>query len=468
MYKIVVSITQTRVRAARTSVLCGICCIPFIVSGAFNTGESANFRQELIESSTALQSIQEKVEQQVHEGQFTEANQQILHFFPEATRTRAQTLALGNMFYRMDAKLSYAMHKQVAQQLPHEPLVMLEWAMEQHRAGEYAGALNAYDEYSKAVPEFAPVHGLAADCLIRLGKTREASERWQQSEKATEGSLENLESMVCEVYRDPSLEQRRSNLCSKARERNVDAAVQLIWVDGKYERDWWNSGANRANLQYDISLLRKLPANPRIKAALCAADCLLKGDATAREIRAILDRDGYVVDRNKTLPSDATTLSLMLGSAIEADAMTAQQARQQFGEALRAKSRTSKDPDLFNVIAFLYVGEKETAEIEQQAWKATKDPRFASGYLVEQLKQKSLRPDDPVLAEALISSPEDCWILAAALAVNDAPRQDLLVQAIKAEYRHFSSAGGLMPRPSARRLQMYFTQLQRVLGNRAN
>jgi predicted RNA polymerase sigma factor len=83
-------------------------------------------------------------------------------------------------------------------------LVLLEWAMEQHRAGEHAGALAAYDAYSKQHRQYAPVHGLAADCLIRLGRTREAASRWKESENATEGTLVKLESLVCEIYKDPS------------------------------------------------------------------------------------------------------------------------------------------------------------------------------------------------------------------------------------------------------------------------
>jgi hypothetical protein len=95
----------------------------------------------------------------------------------------------------------------------------------------------------------------------------------------------------------------------------------------------------------------------------------------------------------------------------------------------------------------------------------TNDVRFAAGYLYERLKQKTLTANDPLLIKALQQFPEDSWVLAAAIAVNNPPREELLVQAIKAEYRHFSSAPGLAIRPSARPLRNYFAQLAQVLDN---
>jgi hypothetical protein len=194
----------------------------------------------------------------------------------------------------------------------------------------------------------------------------------------------------------------------------------------------------------------------------------MKPEPKAQDIRTILNRDGYLIDAMKTVPPDATMLSLLLGVAVDAEVLTAEQAQEQFGDALRASAKTSKDPNLFNVIAYLYVDTKETVQIEEQAWNATKDVRFATGYLFERLKQKSLRSDDPLMAQALKQFPEDSWVMAAAVTVKDAPGEELLVQAIKAEYRHFSPGGLIIPRPSAKALRRYFAQLNRVLGNRAN
>src|SRR6185295_11741135 len=129
-------------------------------------------------------------------GNVDEALQRILDTFPEKTRTPAQSLVLGNILYKEEPKLAYTLHKAAATAVPNEPHAQLEWAMEQHRAKEYAGALASYDTYLKAMPDHAPVWGVAAECLIRLGKTKEAVEYWMHSEMVQSGSIEDFETFV--------------------------------------------------------------------------------------------------------------------------------------------------------------------------------------------------------------------------------------------------------------------------------
>lgn len=172
---------------------------------------AADFDQALREASAKVMELQPQLEQMATEGRIKEGNEQLLAVFPQAKRSAVQALVLGNVLYGMDAKLSYALYQEAALKEPHEQRVLLEWAMEQHRAGEMAAALAAYDEYAERDPEFAPAHGLAADCLIRLNRVAEAKARWRRSEDARRGSLETFETLVCEVYKDPSLHQKCSN-----------------------------------------------------------------------------------------------------------------------------------------------------------------------------------------------------------------------------------------------------------------
>jgi len=397
----------------------------------------------------------------MNEGNFEKANQRLLALFPRDGRTPAQALALGNMLYTIDAKLSYALHKEAADRLGNEPLVQLEWAMEQHRAAEYAGALAAYEVYSKANPDFAPAHGLMADCLIHLGRPREAVARWQQSERARSGSLERFESLVCAIYKHPGQEERRAVLCGKAL-NDPNAAVELVVSDLDFEHDWWNRGPHRHHLSYDITLLRKFPVSLRLNAARCAAECALQEEPTAESTRRILMRQGFLIDSNATLPPDGALLAAMLNVAINVEVFTREKAREQFGARLREMAKNSKDASLHNVVAFLYEGTEVIAAVERDACDKTDDARFAAGYLAELMAQKSLKPGDPVLERALREFPENSFVVGIALSLKDTPDEKLLIQAIKAEYRHFSIAG-LIPRPSARPLRTYFQTLAKTM-----
>ncbi|MDB6053444.1 MAG: hypothetical protein JWN25_967 [Verrucomicrobiales bacterium] len=433
----------------------------FVVLGCLGVS-AADLESDVRAASEKANSITAVLERLAEDGEVSKANDRLLALFPEATRTPAETLMLGNMLYNLDSKLSYALHKEAFGKLPHEPLVLMEWAMEQQRAGEYNGALQAYNEYSRTYPEYAPVHGLAADCLIRLGKTKEAVARWKQSENASLGTLVELESLVCAVYFVPGQAQRRATLRAAAQKGDVDAAVRLIALDGRFERDWWNNGPQRSYLARDLAVLRKMPPSPRIKAALCVGDCLLPEQPTKTALLQILVRHGFLVDPDKTLPADGALASLLLGVAMDSKVMGRAQAREEFGAKLLASGKASKDAELLNIAANLNSGTAAMEEIEKQAWELTGDRRFAAGYLIELLANKKLKPNDPLLDKAMKQFPEDATILYVAIQSNPSPSQELLVSGIKAEYRHFSASTGLLSRPGAQTLRSYFKRLEKL------
>jgi tetratricopeptide (TPR) repeat protein len=428
---------------------------------AAGTLGAEDFEEQLKAASAAVEPRLDGLEQRLMDGEFTAANEQLLAVFPKETRTPAQCMLLGNMLYGMDAKLSYALHHEAATKLPDEPDVLLEWAMEQHRAGEFEGALAAYDAFSRSSPDYAPVHGLAADCLVRLGRAKDAAERWRLSERARSGSLENFETLVCEIYKDPTLIQRRADLVAKARKGDVDAATRLIALDGKYERDWWNDGPERGYLKRDLALLDTLPADPRLRPARCVIDLLLPEEAKAEETRATLLRHGYLLDAARTVPEDPALLSLMLGTAISSGALGEDEARQELGGKLLSAAKDSRDAALWNAVAFLYSGKPASGDIEKRGWEATGDARFAAGYLAYLAGKDALAPADPIMAKALAQFPEDSRVVSLAMGATPRPDEADLVRAIKAEYRHFSPSG-LVARASAKPLRRYFQQLGEI------
>src|SRR5262249_9540470 len=149
-------------------------------------------------------------------GELEQANAKILEVFPAATRTPAETLMLGNVLFRQDPKASYELHKRAAAELPDERMAQLEWGMQQHRAKEYAGAAASYAQVVKDNRDFAPVYGLMAECLLRLGKTGEAVEAFKQSELSQGDSIEQFESWVCDVNSTTFPHRKRQQWFAKA------------------------------------------------------------------------------------------------------------------------------------------------------------------------------------------------------------------------------------------------------------
>lgn len=433
----------------------------------FSLRARADLQSEMVESAGKLQPILQNSAAQLAEGKVEEIDQQILATFPEKSRTPAQALILGNVLYKQDPRISYALHKQAAEKLPDEPMAQLEWAMEQHRAGEYAGAIESYEKFLKVQPQFAPALGMVAECYIRTGKIREAADAWMRSESGN-GSIEELESWVCEVHTHAQPDQERAGYYTKAQADDIAAAEKLVALDCNFPVDWWNDGPRREYLSKDLEVLKaaKFKDSSRLAAVICAARCgelIVDEGGNAKEL---LRSGGFFFDDHATLPDNGKLLSTMLAAALSGNAITKEQARDQFGQRILDKAKATGDPDLFNAAANLYVGTDRLAEIDQLGWDATGQARFAASLLVGLMAHDKLKLDDPRLIKASAQFPENSEIAKIVVALTHQegkPMEPVLVNAIKAEYSHFSASGMLNTRPRADSLRGYFAELSKVM-----
>jgi tetratricopeptide (TPR) repeat protein len=423
-----------------------------------------DFTTEMKEANQKLAPALESAQKLVAEGKLDEANDGLLATFPQATRTPVQALLLGNHIWANDPKVSYPLHKLAVEKLPDQPDAQLEWALEQHRAGEYAGAAQAYSKYSSAVPGYAIAWGLAADCLVRLGQDRDAVKAWKSSEDAQKGSLEGFESMVCEIHRESVPLRMRADYLKAIGKGDPDAAVALIALDALYPGDWWNTRANQEFLERDLVAVRTVKfADPRrLDAIECAAAC---GPAQSGETKAVqdaLEKYRFLMNADASLPSDSALAAIIIDHAVESKALG--QSRQKVADKVLSVARSTKNADLWNGALYLLESGDQLA-LEKEAWEATSDVRFALGYLSLTSKAGTLLPNDKVLLSARLLFPENGDVQRK---VYDLAKQagkvtpGLLLQAIKAEYHHFSSTG-IVSRPRAAMLRIYFKELAGLL-----
>ncbi len=438
-----------------------------IAETAAHGPRSEPFDAEVAAAGKELAAVLHQAEAKVIDGDVDAANDLLAEHFPEATRTDAQRFVLANLTFGLDPERSYALHKRVATTRPDDPSVQLEWAMEQHRAKQYAGALAAYRRHLQVQPENALAYGLAAECAIRLGDPRQAAVLWLKSERAKQGTLESLESFVCEINGGFHPDLARQGLLRKVRARNETAASELLLLDSNWRKDWWNAEPSRSRLQKDTALVRQLFASPgqRLRETECLADCLLLGDAASAAMKQqIIAKGGYVFDAQRTLPQDGRVLSPFLSVAAQSEQRAA--LRTTFGSRVRAQARERKDAEMYNAAAFLYLNTAELPTIDQEGWDVTHDPRFAVSRLVG---MKDLRVDSPLVRRALAEFPNDSELthLVVQLAAREKqPLEPFLIAGIKAEYTKLSSTrpGVDFPRPSAYVLRGYFLELARLEG----
>lgn len=421
-------------------------------------------------ASEKMGSTMEKAEALAIQGRCEEGNQLILAVFPPDKATPIEQLVLANVLFRQSHADSYALHKRAAAALPDYANAQLEWALEQHRAKEYEGAAKTYAAYSKLNPNYGPAFGLAAECALRQGNTVKAVELWSQSEKASDGTLEDFESLVCEVNGSIPNDQTRARLLAKVKDGDTAAATDLILLDAAFRTDWWNENPNIERLKNDLAVIKHDVLKPdlNVTAAICIADLTLAAEnGESAPIAARLKKDGLFLGDKFALPDNGKAASHLLQLIVSEKFLTTKEARDRYSEPMLKLARQHKDPEMYNAAAYLNLGTDQLPEIDLEAWNNTSDQRFAGSYLAGKIGLGKLTLDDPLLVRATKEFPENSLIAGFVLhlaAEKKLPLNEYLVAAIKAEYTKFSTdrPGVDFPRPSAYVLRMYFAELTKL------
>lgn len=374
----------------------------------FGTAARADFAADCAKAADDIRPVVSEGDQLLVEGRLDEANAKLLKFFPDVQRTAAQAFTLGNLLFARDPKASYALHKRVAQEVPDDSNVRFEWAMQQHRAKEYAGAAATYRKYLDLRPSNALGYGLMAECLLRQGRIKEALDAWNESENALTGTLERFETLVWEVNRSVHPMRQRADLLTKVRAGDLEAAEKLIFLDCRYPYDWWNEIVHEPYLQADLKTIRGVTfADESRKNAILSAGEAMQAieDKKKEEAAAVLRKAGYLLDPKATLPKSCRTASLMLRAALSSGALE-KDAEKKWRDPILAMAKRDNDAEGFNVAAFLSTG-KQLSEAQQLGWDLTGDQRCAVGRVISALMDKELKFDSPILAKALKQFPED-------------------------------------------------------------
>jgi hypothetical protein len=439
----------------------------FLVAVSFSPiAARANDADDAKAATKVFDSVMPKAEAMVIEGRYGEAKDLILKAFPEKSRTSIATLMLANVLTKQDPELSYALHKQTAAARPNDAAVQLEWAMEQHRAKEYATAGDAYAKVIKLGKKVAGIYGLRAECLIRTDKIKDAADVWKLSEEA-EGSLEEFETWVCDVNGGLFPDRKRAELLPKVAGGDIASARDLIALDAAFRTDWWNARPNAPYLVHDLALLRKtkFADKHRQREVLCMGDCAAAADDEAKD--NCLRRANLLIGDNPVLPEDGVVMSYLLSTALATGAISKEDAKAKWGKVILDKAKATKDAELFNIAANFNVGSDKMTEINRAAWQATGDDRFAASLVLSLAQAKKFSPDNAEVKQILQKVPEN-WLIAqvnlAYAASRKLPLRALIVQSIKVEYTHFSLNGPLSPRPGANNLRRYFAMLAKYLA----
>ncbi|HTB64550.1 MAG TPA: tetratricopeptide repeat protein, partial [Opitutales bacterium] len=356
-----------------------------------------------------------------------------------------------------------------AAKLPDAPDVQFEWAVEEHRAREYAAAADTYAKYVKARPDDARAWGLLAECLIRTQQIPAAVDAWQQHEKAKTGTGQELDTLICDVHTPIPINNQRIHLLAKAKSGDIDAMEKLALMDADFKLDWWHGGSLGSLLQKDLEILgnTKFTDQDHVNEIKAVVDFTLAAEALddVEKVTAALRKYGLLLDDKATLPQSGAVLSALMNTLLSTHILSDKEAREKFGPAILARARATHDAETYNVAAHLYLDTPQLADIDQEGWDATHDVRFAASRIVGLNHDGKLTYDDPLLVKAAKEFPDSAEIAKVVVELTvkaGKPDQAAIIQAIEAEYTHFS-LNGSPGRISSEALGGYFDLLGKEL-----
>jgi hypothetical protein len=396
------------------------------------------------------------------QGRVSDAVQAFLDVVPEGKRTPAHEFLLGTNLFALDFAQARQAHERAFAAAPDVMLVASEMAIVLHRAAEYAKAEPLYARVV-ASEEFegGAMAALRADCLLHLGRLPEAVRSWMDADPRSNHS--GIEEAFSWVYGHESPWVRRDRLLAKVRAGDADAAEELILLDLSFDQDWWNVQVERDCLDLDLPLAAKaLGAESASWRELeLLAQCAGSEDANVPpELRRVLEKRDEAhraavsscLDGAKTLgllgegahlPRSSRVASSLFGHWTSTGIAKAAELLTSFEDELWKRVGSEKgDLQALEILGVLYqeTSSPRLAEADELGWTSFHDPRFGCSLLAR--RGEGLRPDDPLLVDALARHAQDARVLA--FAVHAARKAgtltpELLARQIQAELRHLQS-----------------------------
>jgi hypothetical protein len=433
--------------------------------GAADLAESP-FQREMMAVWKEIEPAVQKATAVMETGDMERGNRLMLEL-AEPKGSPMAAFLVGNILYRIDTNAAARLHRRAYEAYPEEPMAIMEWAMELHRQGDYKKAATLYETALKKLP--SNQHwALLADCLVREGRWKEAVAAWEAADHGRNHT--GIDFAIHEIYGRLLPSERRGELLAKARAGDQEALEEAVLFDTHFEVDWWNAPVNAAAAAADLQLAEKQWGKDASRYQALALYVRLKKieDPRAREVRDDLTRAKLLIGPDATLPESPRMTHALFELAVVSRAAAAEDLLRQHEPALVQQTKATK-PDKHALHALCYLcskaGNGRVAEFARIGWEKLGDPVFAASVLSELAAQNKLKPDDKLLLAALAQAPENNLLnmlrLAAAKAAGLKPDKEMLVAAIKAEYRHLS-AGSLMT--DSYTLKGLFVSLADTLG----
>jgi hypothetical protein len=361
----------------------------------------------------------------------------LLGVVDESHRTAADWFGLGNMLYTLDVTRSDEAIRRAEALAPDEPLIALERAMHEHRAGHCQQALPYYARFhaSQVGAKHSVSWALATECDLVVGDWPAAVDAWRHVDWS--GKHIAIEEGMRDVHSTWDLAVQRERFADAAAAGSVDAACELMEIDAFGDVEWRNHGASRASLAHDADMARAAVKDDAARLAdveLCAAGATTLAPADF-PLRVHVSRHGAT---DHPLPDSPRLAYTIARGLISANASTPAQVLDDWGPALEARRAAHpEDVVTLDLLAYLYASTKEhtkLAAIDEAGWKHLHLRRYAESWMLGRLRESAVIDAD--LSRALAEFPDSAVLheVAVQRTQDPAARRLALMRAVAARF----------------------------------
>lgn len=425
--------------------------------------------------------------------------------FKKTAKSPYEKNVVANTLFTIDPELSYELHRQAYKSTSNELYFILEYAIEEHRRGNYEQATKLYEKFSEFYPNNFRVKVWLADCYMNTGQVEKSIQSWLDANHSKHHI--EMETAIHEIYGEKNLYQKRNFYRNEIKKGDLNFFYDLFYLDLNWEFDWWNHGViDQEFLNADITLANEkldkkseiynlIEAYVKIKtpeglngmkylsdikselppveetdiisnvynktmaevekeiqeminASIAGEDTSAKSQNKAldqqRYIKNILVTYSFVLD-GKPLPPNGKVASDFLEVCFTNSLLTKSDVFKIRGEEILEKSEELKDVEFLNLYAHMMpVDHPKLLDTDKKGWKEYKDERFAWTYLTFNFLNRKLNEEE--LDQALVDFPNSSRIYLIKTQKAKLDKKQMatyFTELIKKEFRTIDSGIGL-------------------------
>lgn len=375
-----------------------------------------------------------------------------------------QKYIVANVLYNISPKKSNELHKSVYTTLPNELNIVLEYAMESHRIGNYTTAIKLYQKYHQEKKDDYRVNVWLSECFLNLNNYSEAIKYWKKANHSK--NHVGIDKAIYTIHGRTDQIKKRSDLITKVLNKDVKSAYELIFLDMNWEIDWWNSQIQEYFAVKDLSTIKKvfgskskeyieLSTYKKIKE-------LSKTTTNSKNIKTALLKANLILN-NAKIPNNGVIASDLLRISFINKLLEQKSFFKARGKELMELSDKLKDQELLNIYAYLesITNGRVSEKTDKKGWQEYHSEKFAISYFIG-LANKN-RYDNPDLGKAIQDFPNSSnihWVKLNCAKIESKNLIPDLIAVLKKEFKTLKLARGR----SSYGLKNYFYLLEKEMN----